>query len=105
MGTPFSDTPLAPAAAAPNAVDDLARRADLLLEGAFSTISAELADLATRPIKLETTELEPTSRRTYQYLARDNERFCAGHGLDAFASSSVRLYLVDRVDAAEPPRP
>lgn len=33
---------------------------------------------------------------------REYERFCEGHALDASASSSVRLYVVDRVDAAEP---
>jgi hypothetical protein len=105
MGTTSAEAPRAPAAAAPRAVDHLAHRADLLPAGAESAISPDLADLATRAVELETTELEPTSRRTYQFLARDYERFCAGHGLDAFASSSVRLYLVDRVDAAEPARP
>ncbi len=72
------------------------------MAGAPSAISPELADLATRAIELETTELEPSSRRTYRYLARRYERFFEGHGLDALSWSSVRLYLVDRVDAAEP---
>jgi integrase len=95
MGTPADPLPS-------GAVHELARRADLLLIGSQSYISPELADMATRAVELETAELEPSSRRTYRYLTRDYERFCDGHGLDAFVSSSVRLYLVDRVEAAEP---
>ena len=81
---------------------DLASEADELLIGTQPYISAELASLAAEALELHNSDIEESSLTTYRYLTRNFENFCDGHGLDPFAISSLPIYIVDRLRAAEP---